>query len=123
MRLRSPDFDTYEGAERYLGGKQQRTLSSNTVLHRTGPGTIAVRYWSTDVVTYVKDSPIVILQAGGWVTATTASRMHAFTPANIRVRRQMGDFHVTDHSGEEFTWDGHGMFYAYTAPLQDQPDN
>lgn len=119
MRLRQPPFDTYEGADAYLDGKQQRTLSSNTVLHRPGPGAIAVRYWNTDVVTYVKDSPIVLLQADGHVTATTAGRMHAFTPANVRVRRKMGDFIVTDHSGEEFTWDGHGMFYAYTAPLQD----
>lgn len=123
MRLRQPPFDTYEGADAYLGGRNRRALSSNTVLHRPAEGAIAVRYWDTDVVTYVKDSPIVILQAGGWVTATTTSRMHAFTPANIRVRRQMGDFHVTDCGGEEFTWDGEGMFYAYTAPLQDQPDN
>lgn len=119
MRLRQPPFDTYEGADKYLGNKRRMTLSSNTVLHRPEAGAIAVRYWNTDVVTYVKDSPVIILQADGYVTATTTSRMHAFTPANIRVRRQRGDLYVTDHSGEEFEWDGDGMFFAHTAPLQD----
>lgn len=44
----------------------------------------AVRYHSTDVVTFYRGG-VLALDHGGWISATTVARMHLFTPRELRV--------------------------------------
>lgn len=76
----------YAEAEAHLSkgrSKDCRPLTGRaTSLERRGPDTIAVRYQATDVVTYHRDGRIV-LDSGGWRTATTKERMCAYSPAIV----------------------------------------
>lgn len=77
-------IDSYAGADAYLGRKDDRPLPSghHTRLQRRPDGTIAVRLWSTDVVTYRPDGT-ARLDSGGWRTVTTKARMTEYTAARI----------------------------------------
>jgi hypothetical protein len=80
-------FTTYAGADAFLGTKDRRPIPGlrATDVRRTGPGTIALRYQATDVVTYRADG--CILNSGGWRTATTKQRFADFSPARVYADR------------------------------------
>lgn len=87
MRVRDLDtIDNYRTAADMLGNHNERTIAHNTRLVRRGDD-VAVRYHATDIVTYHADGRIT-LDTGGWDTMTTISRMHAMTPATVRVYRR-----------------------------------
>ena len=72
---------TYAQADALLQGrnKQGRKLGNNTYLKRLSvldQDSIAVRYHSTDIVTFHPDGRIV-LNSGGWRTMTTKARINA----------------------------------------------
>lgn len=91
MRTRDLDtIDTYAAANRVLDGRDSRVVANNTRLVRDDfTGNIKVRLHETDIITYLDDGRIM-LNDGGWPTVTTAQRMHAMTPANVRVNRSSG---------------------------------
>lgn len=86
----------YQKATDYLGNKDARpygyqTFSrgrqgngreyfkyvKNTRIERKSPDSIAIHLWSTDIITLYADGRIV-LNAGGWYTATTKTRINSF---------------------------------------------
>lgn len=82
-------MQTYAEAAAYLAAgrkgqsTEERQLSGrDTRLVRRGPDCIAVQYHSTDVVTYWADGR-VMLDTGGWYTATTKERMHGYSPISV----------------------------------------
>ena len=63
-----------------LAQTRKRKLGNNTVLVTDhAPTSYAVRYHSTDIVTYRKDGSIV-LSSGGWRTSTTKERINEYIP-------------------------------------------
>lgn len=57
-----------------------RPAGHNTTVHRTGDaGNVAVRYWSTDVVTFTP-AGWIILDTDGYWTVTTWARVNAMLP-------------------------------------------
>jgi hypothetical protein len=72
---------TYSKAAEYLGTKIDRPYGSgrNTRMIRRDANTIAIRLHATDVVTFKSDGRI-ILDSGGWQTATTKARMNEAIP-------------------------------------------
>ena len=73
----------YQSAAEYLGKKTDRPLEGRaTRLQRRSDSTIAIRYQSTDVITYHADGSIV-LESGGWRSATTKARINEYTRARI----------------------------------------
>lgn len=106
--LQLPNVTDLDSAREFLGNRQSARLGHNTTIRRGLGGDVIVTYHATDIVTYANDGTI-ILQANGWVTATTANRLHKLTPTNVRVGRKLGDFRVT-LDDVTYSWDGHGTF-------------
>lgn len=114
--LRLPDVHDLETARTFLGDRQSARLGHNTTIRRGPGGDVVVTYHETDIVTYC-DAGNIILRADGWVTATTANRLHKLTPATVGVGRKLGDYVVTLmprpwawDEGDVHTWDGSGEF-------------
>lgn len=96
------EIENYSDAERFLAGKERRRLTYKTDVVRISDEAIGVMHHRTVIVTYVKDGSIV-LDNGGWDSATTSNRMHRLTPANVRafirdfaMRLQVDDGAVLD---------------------------
>ena len=71
----------------------------------------AVRYWSTDVVTFDSDS--VLLYNGGWYTSTTKTRMNqASRQFNLGYNVYQKDFerYVVTPDGETHRFSDRGTF-------------
>lgn len=102
---------SYEDADKFLDGKQARRLGHNTYVER-GDNVIAVRYHSTNIVTYVPGD-VIVLRANGWVTSTTANRMHMLTPDNVRIGRKQGEFLISDEVGTNEAWDGYEPYTVF----------
>lgn len=69
---------TFHSAETTLGKRESKKLCNNTYLHRIDQDTIAIKLWSTDVVTFHRNGDVV-LNSGGWRTVTTRDRMNSFS--------------------------------------------
>lgn len=67
--------------------KTSRKLANNTYLVRA-EGNIVVRLHDTNIVTYTPDNHI-ILDSGGWKTATTKDRMNKYSPVFIHQERSI----------------------------------
>jgi hypothetical protein len=76
-------INSYADASDYLGRKADRPLTGRaTRIIRRDASSIAIRYQSTDVVTYHADGTIT-LQNGGWNTVTTRARFREYTRARV----------------------------------------
>jgi len=74
-----PTF-TQEWADRTLGGRSDRKIAHNTILHTwhspiNGPTVYSVRYHSTDILTMI--SGVIFVNTGGYHTVTTIVRLNA----------------------------------------------
>ena len=79
---RTIEIQSYADAVAYLArgrDKDDRPLASNTRLQSRPGGSIAVRLYSTDIVTYHPDGRIT-LRSGGWRTYTTKARINGYAP-------------------------------------------
>lgn len=105
-------FKSYDDVFFYLGNKHSRPYPKGkpraTRITRNGSTTsIAIRYQSTDVVTYTREC--ITLNSRGFHTPTTKRRMNDALPDNIRVFQKnfiwyIGDRVFTD--GVQITYDG-----------------
>ena len=68
----------FKDADNFLGKRESRKVQNHTYLQRRD-STIAIMFWSTDIVTYNQDGSI-ILNSGGYRTVTTSARMDEFNP-------------------------------------------
>lgn len=83
-----PLIKTYQHVENYLESGRDislRRIEDNTYAVRGNSGQIAVRYYSTDIVTFWQDGRI-ILNSGGFRTATTKRRICEYSPATVYQR-------------------------------------
>lgn len=89
----------YTSAAAYLGHRTERTIPSirATCLRRFDENTIVLVYHFTYVVTYYRDGR-VLLDSGGWRTATTKARMNEYSPVSVHSKR--GKWIVTTRSGD-----------------------
>lgn len=68
----------------YLTTGKAVRISNNTLLHKLADGSYAIRYHSTDIVTFHANGDITLC-SGGWQSVTTVQRMNEHTPSNIRI--------------------------------------
>ena len=106
--LKLPDVTDLESARRFLGGRQRSRLGYATTIGLAAGGDVVVTHHSTDIIRYLSDGGIW-LRADGWVTSTTADRMHRLTPPHVRVGRRLGNYVVTIDE-ESYIWGGIGVF-------------
>jgi hypothetical protein len=85
MALFKATFDTFSGADGFLGERKAAKIGHNTTVERRGTDQIAVRYHFTDVVTYNRDGSVEV-NNGGWPTNTTRERIRTFSPVNVYQR-------------------------------------
>lgn len=75
---------TYTEAAEYLGTKGDRPLPGRaTRIQRRDDGSIAIKYQSTDVITYAPTGKRITLQNGGWYTPTTKARITEYSRARL----------------------------------------
>lgn len=90
----------YDQAAEYLGSLEGRALPGvETYLQRKGED-IAVVYRGTAVVTFKPDGAVV-LNSGGWETATTKSRINQYIPDPWRVWQEDWTWYVGDPRSDE----------------------
>ena len=111
--LRLATMRSWHEANTFLGKRDSKKVGHNTYARRIARLTeedegveydIAIRYHSTDIVTYHPDGSIT-LNTGGWDTTTTTNRMQMLTPAHVWVDRQGGTVNVTDRLSVK-VWSG-----------------
>lgn len=85
----------YETAEAFLGNKNSRKLTNNTVVHWDGGGPIHVRLHRTNILTYLP-SGMVILDSGGYQSKTTKQRMNELLPPGYDVYQKRHEWFVHD---------------------------
>ena len=90
---------TYTKADRLLIGRDELTIGNNTKLVRRDNG-IAVRHWSTDIITYHPNGSIS-LQAHN--SATTRARYNSYL--NQRVWTEDGWMFINDSNGNEYRFE------------------
>lgn len=74
---------TYSEAVDMLNGRKiKKNILNNTDLIRRIDGKIVLRYWSTEIVSYLPDGSM-ILTTGGYRTATTVRRLNAVAPLGV----------------------------------------
>lgn len=85
---------SFHDADKLLAGRcyDGRKVANNTYLERRD-GAIALRYHSTDVVTYRPDGALV-LDSGGWHTLTTKERINWALPAGLHLRQDKGRWYI-----------------------------
>jgi hypothetical protein len=97
------EFQSFEEAVDYLGGRQSRQLAGVqtravflSLQHdlEGARAAIGVRYHDTTVITFFSDGTIE-LDSGGYRTVTTKKRMNVFLPNPLAVYQAKGEWFVT----------------------------
>jgi hypothetical protein len=88
------EIRSWEAGNKYLGEKLDRPVANNTRIHRLCNGDIGIVLHATYVVTYCFNGP-VILNSGGWKTATTKERINRFAPSCINLYQTGGQWYVS----------------------------
>ena len=73
------EVKSFEQAEAFLDGEEEKTLASNVVVHLVENDGIAVCLYNTDIITYYPDGTFVA-DNGGFNTPTTSTRCNQFGP-------------------------------------------
>lgn len=76
---------TFDQALEKLGNRNRRKVDHNTYLERTDNNTVGVVLHGTCVVEFHRSGSI-ILNAGGWRTVTTKSRINDYSPMRVNQR-------------------------------------
>lgn len=113
----------YEDHRRGQATGQSRMRKSRTMplkatfLVKLDDGSIAVRYYDTDVITVTPEG-LVTVDTGGYHTVTTAHRMENYMPHGYRVYRRLrrGDRGISD---EHLYWACEGIMAGYEQRLSD----
>ena len=80
--------------QRITNGRDSRKIGNNTYAIKVADDCYAIKLHNTHVVTAYLDGRIV-LDNGGWYSATTKNRMHEYLPNGVGVRQAKGDWFVT----------------------------
>lgn len=83
----------YWTAERFLNGRASATPCYATTVRKEitadGYPVIVVRHHNTDIIRYFSDGRVEI-QSNGYLSRTTATRLHGMTPHWVRVSSAKG---------------------------------
>jgi len=96
---------SFEDAEAFLAGGRDphyRVIGHNTAVIRVTRAAIAIRYHSTNVITYHRDGR-VSFRTGGWYSVTTKDRLNALSPC--RVWSEKGDWAIDVYLGNGIAGD------------------
>lgn len=96
-RFASP-LRTFGDARCFLGNSDSKRIGHNTDVVRRADDRIAVRYHSTDVITYHSDGRIAF-STGGWYSVTTKVRLNALSPCSV-YSEGAGDWAITGPTGD-----------------------
>lgn len=95
------DIHSYDDAEAFLDGQQQKQLASNVIVRRLSPTSIAIRLYNTDILVYHSDGTFEA-DNGGYNTPTTSGRCNQFGPRNYHfshAKKKLvawnGEYHAT----------------------------
>lgn len=86
-----PTIRSYTDASAFLGNRAKRNVEYATVLHRIDGDSIAVRYHSTDIVTYYQSGQTV-LTSGSWHSPTTKDRLNRY--GSLRMWQSHGTWYL-----------------------------
>ena len=87
-------MSTFFQFQRLTNGRDSRVIGNNTRAVKVADDCYAIRLHDTNVVTAYADGRIV-LDNGGWYSATTKNRMHEYLPPRAGVNQQKGNWFVT----------------------------
>lgn len=109
----------YEELDAFLGSKWERKLAHNTTVFRENDviavklhGTVIARFWPTGRV---------VLNTGGWSTATTKSRMSNVLPLPWNVTSYRGTWWVTYRGVKHRPFVGGTVEFAVQTPPRENP--
>lgn len=97
---------SYDTAERFLAGRQEKKLANNTVIYRGDDGSIGVRLHRTTVVRYFRNGD-VMLDSGGYRTVTTKQRINQLLPGMIGL------------SQRDYNWTVENRYLGTKEPFRD----
>jgi len=80
-RFASP-VTSFGAAGRHLGSRDSRPIGHNTSVERLSETRIAIRFHSTNVITFHMDGRITF-DTGGWWSVTTKVRLNSLSPCQI----------------------------------------
>lgn len=87
-------MESYKAFSNYLGAKDNRPLCNNTRAIRLADNRIGIKLHDTIIIEYHK-SGLMVLNSGGWKTATTKDRLNRFTP--LHIYQDKGVWYVFDN--------------------------
>jgi hypothetical protein len=94
------EVKSFEQAEAFLDGEEERKLASNVVVHLVEDDGIAVCLYNTDIITYYPDGTF-IAKNGGFNTPTTSTRCNQFGPKNWCFFHENGELMGRDCKSSE----------------------
>lgn len=98
----------YWSAQSFLGRLTERKLAHNTYVVKDGDR-YAVRYHTTNIVTYTPNHAIV--NTNGWTTSTTSFRINKLIPMRFSIFQKNWKWYVWDRDNDT-TFDYHdGMVF------------
>lgn len=83
----------------FLGSKNEKKIGHNTVARRNGEDIEIVLHWTAIVV--VKPGNSVVLNSGGYRSATTKERINQFLPSGVSLFQKAGAWYLRFHATGE----------------------
>ena len=83
-----------------------RIVANNTVEYNTTNGSRVIRLHNTNIVMFLKDGRVV-LNSGGWKTATTKERINRYLPDGVNLWQERGAWYV----GKRWEKNDSSLFY------------
>lgn len=80
--MKSYTVKSYKEANEVLGNRDEKKVNHNTYLVRRADGSISLRLYETNIVTYYETGEVA-LYAGGFRTVTTKERMKEYSPLMV----------------------------------------
>lgn len=93
------DNMSYDELDELLGGKSEKKVGHNTIIHKNYDGDIAIKYHNTDIVT-INRLDNIKLNNGNWYTSTTKGRLNQLVPPNVSIYAKKGEWRVKAANGE-----------------------
>lgn len=93
------DNMSYDELDDLLGGKSEKKVGHNTIIHKNYDGDIAIKYHNTDIVT-INRLDNIKLNNGNWYTSTTKGRLNQLIPPNVSIYAKKGEWRVKAANGE-----------------------
>jgi hypothetical protein len=95
-----PTIKSYQEADSYLKGKQERPYAHNTRIQRHGESAIRVLYHGNPIVYFYPNSSS--FTSCGWHTMTTKERINWFLPAGFHLYQERSVWYLSKHMDKSY---------------------